>query len=124
MPNRSKEEMRFASYMMKGLGLEIDAAFVIRSLKEGSKDGMWDQKIELSSRVLYIDWDSGYYHGQGRVAYDTKKTVKILEARHDAVALRVRVKDAPPLDLTHPRACIVHVPNADPAKALFAVAQA
>ena len=124
MPARSKEEVIFGAHLLHDLGLECTPATLIKSLKDGARDGLYDQRIELSGTILYVDYDGGYYHTEDRIEQDEAKSLKKIGEDENALVLRVRVK-APPLTIEHERLLVVHWDSrVNPSKIMHKVAQA
>lgn len=42
---RSKEEVKAGAYLLHGFGFECSKETLIKTLQDGAKDDLWDQKI-------------------------------------------------------------------------------
>ena len=106
MVSRSREEVRFASYLLQFLGHRAAYVDVLDALRAGCERGLFD--IYLEPLELYIEYDGGYFHGHQRADRDAQKCLeKVLHEPHARV-LRVRVGNAAELPQTqHARIAVV-----------------
>ena len=106
MVSRSREEVRFTSYLLQFLGHRAAYVDVLDALRAGCERGLFD--IYLEPLELYIEYDGGYFHGHQRADRDAQKCLeKVLHEPHARV-LRVRVGNAAELPQTqHARIAVV-----------------
>ena len=55
MVKRSREEVRFASYLLRHLGEPAAAQHVLHALRKGFDNGLFD--IHVESRNLFVEYD-------------------------------------------------------------------
>ena len=106
MVARSREEVRFASYLLHHIGEPAAVQHVLHALRKGFDNGLFD--IHVESHNLFVEYDGGYFHNGQRTGRDSSKCLEKVNADDSARVLRVRVGDAAELQqIDHHRVSVV-----------------
>ena len=120
--NHSHEEIRFVAYLIDQLGMPMTLESLMSVIRNGDVHDECDAILNVGGVDVAIEWDDGHWHTEKRVPKDEEKTMRVLTAYADLRMLRIRVNDAPPLDIYPRERCVVvHVASPHPGRALVTV---